>query len=174
MAHHQMELEREIDGLRRYARLLSKNWNDADDLVQECLLRALEKWPRIAGVEDLRRYLFSMLHNLFIDGVPKTGRRGKVVPIETAMMAPALVQGENQDHRLELQDLSDGLDSLPDAQREVVLLVGMAGFTYEEAAKITNCPVGTVMSRLSRGRKALRDYVAGDTVDPAPMQQLAR
>lgn len=161
MVHHRPDLEREIDGLRRYARLLTKNWTDADDLVQECLLRALEKWPRVTQVEDLRRYLFSMLHNLFIDGVRKTGRRGTVVPIESAMTAAPLVRQGNQEHCVELHDLAEGLSTLPDAQREVVLLVGLAGFTYDEAAEIADCPVGTVMSRLSRARKSLRHHMDG-------------
>ncbi len=171
MAHQQADLEREIDGLRRYARLLTKNWTDADDLVQECLVRALEKWPRVNQVEDLRRYLFSMLHNLFIDGVRKTGRRGTVVPIETAMTASPMIRQGNQEHYLELRDLDNGLSALPDTQREVVLLVGLAGFTYEEAANITDCPVGTVMSRLSRARKSLRAHIDGGTPTFAPARQ---
>ena len=112
-----------------------------------------------------------MLHNLFIDGVRKTGRRGTVVPIETAMSAPPLVRQGNQEHHIELHDLADGLSALPDAQREVVLLVGLSGFTYEEAAEVVECPVGTVMSRLSRARKALRSHMDGDNPRVALRQQ---
>lgn len=165
MAHHKGDLEKEIDGLRRYARLLMRNAVEADDLVQDCLVRALEKWPAIAQVSNLRRYLFSMLHNLFIDGMRKNQRRGTVVPIDSAMNVPALIQPESQSHSVELRDLRDGLAGLSDNQREVVLLVGLSGFTYDEAAEITNCPVGTVMSRLSRARKSLRNHVAGDIVE---------
>ena len=165
MPHQKAELEKEIDGLRRYARILVRNGNEADDLVQDCLLRALEKWPAIAQVTNLRRYLFSMLHNLFIDGTRKTKRRGTVVPLENVVNVAPLIQPAAQIHNLELCDLRDGMANLPDTQREVVLLIGLSGFTYEEAAEITNCPVGTVMSRLSRARGALRLHVSGEILD---------
>lgn len=165
MPHHKGDLAREIDGLRRYARLLMRNSNEADDLVQDCLLRALEKWPAIAQVTNLRRYLFSMLHNLFIDGTRKAQRRGTVVPIESAVNVAPLIQPESQTPNLELCDLRDGLAKLSENQREVVLLIGLSGFTYDEAAEITGCPVGTVMSRLSRARHALREHVAGEILE---------
>lgn len=165
MAHQKGDLEQEIDGLRRYARLLMRNPVDADDLVQDCLIRALEKWPAIAQVTNLRRYLFSILHNLFIDGTRKAQRRGTVVSIDDAMNVAPMIQPEAQTPNLELCDLRDGLAKLPEPQREVVLLIGLSGFTYDEAAEITKCPVGTVMSRLSRARKTLRTHVAGDIVD---------
>lgn len=167
MPYRQVDLEKEIDGLRRYARLLVRNPSEADDLVQDCLLRALEKWPTIAQVENLRRYLFSMLHNLFIDGTRRSSRRGTAVPIENAMNVTPLIQPGAQLPSLELRDLRDGLETLPDAQREVVLLVGLSGFTYDEAAEIVDCPVGTVMSRLSRARSALRSHMAGEPAELA-------
>jgi len=170
MPHHKGDLEKEIDGLRRYARLLMRNSTEADDLVQDCLVRALEKWPAIAQVTNLRRYLFSMLHNLFIDGTRKSQRRGTVVPIENAVNVASLIQPEAQTPNLELRDLQNGLANLSDAQREVVLLIGLSGFTYDEAAEITGNPVGTVMSRLSRARHALREHVNGAVIE-APEQR---
>ena len=121
MPHQKAELEKEIDGLRRYARILVRNGNEADDLVQDCLLRALEKWPAIAQVTNLRRYLFSMLHNLFIDGTRKTKPRGTVVPLENVVNVAPLIQPAAQIHNLELCDLRDGMANLPDTQREVSL-----------------------------------------------------
>lgn len=171
MPHHKGDLEKQIDGLRRYARLLMRNSSEADDLVQDCLVRALEKWPTIAQVTNLRRYLFSMLHNLFIDGTRKSQRRGTVVSIDTALNVASLIQPEAQTPNMELCDLQDGLANLSDAQREVVLLIGLSGFTYEEAAEITGCPVGTVMSRLSRARHTLREHVKG-TVIEAPERRV--
>jgi len=165
MPHHKGDLEKEIDGLRRYARLLMRNSTEADDLDQDCLVRALEKWPAIAQVTNLRRYLFSMLHNLFIDGTRKSQRRGTVVPIENAVNVASLIQPEAQTPNLELRDLQNGLANLSDAQREVVLLIGLSGFTYDEAAEITGNPVGTVMSRLSRARHALREHVNGAVIE---------
>lgn len=171
MPHHKGDLEKEIDGLRRYARLLMRNSSEADDLVQDCLVRALEKWPAIAQVTNLRRYLFSMLHNLFIDGTRKAQRRGgTVVPIENALNVAPLIQPEAQTPSMELRDLQVGLTNLSEAQREVVLLIGLSGFTYEEAAEITGSPVGTVMSRLSRARHTLREHVKG-TVIEAPKRR---
>ena len=165
MPHQKAELEKEIDGLRRYARILVRNGNEADALVQDCLLRALEKWPAIAQVTNLRRYLFSMLHNLFIDGTRKTKPRGTVVPLENVVNVAPLIQPAAQIHNLEHYDLRDGMANLPDTQREIVLLIGLSGFTYEEPAEITNCPVGTVMSRLFRARAALLLHVSGEILD---------
>ena len=81
------------------------------------------------------------------------------------MNVAPMIQPESQTTNLELCDLRDGLAQLPEPQREVVLLIGLSGFTYDEAAEITKCPVGTVMSRLSRARKTLRIHVAGEIVE---------
>lgn len=143
-----------VAALRRYARALVGNATDADDLVQECLARVLAQMRAWREVRDLRAYLFTTLHNVFID----TGRRrrnaGAEVPIEDAdgrMVVPA-----TQTIRLEVRDMLNALGQLPREQREVVLLVGVEGLSYLEAADILGVPIGTIMSRLSRGREALR------------------
>jgi RNA polymerase sigma-70 factor (ECF subfamily) len=148
------EIVEHIGALRRYARALVGNPVDADDLVQECLARVLAQMRAWREVRDIRAYLFTTLHNVFID----TGRRrrsaGSEVSIDDA--AGRLVMPANQTLRLEVRDLMDALAQIPREQREVVLLVGMEGMSYIEAARVIGVPIGTVMSRLSRGREALR------------------
>lgn len=162
MQRNEGDLADEIAGLRRYARLLVRDPAEADDLVQDCLVRALEKWGAVAEVRDLRRYLFAILHNLHIDGARTRNRRGPAVTIEAAGSVAQLTQPANQNSRIEVADMRVALDKLPEAQRRVILLVGLSGFSYEETAEITGVPLGTVMSRLSRGREALRRHMAGE------------
>jgi RNA polymerase sigma-70 factor (ECF subfamily) len=143
-----------VGALRRYARALVGNHADADDLVQECLARVLAQMRAWREVRDLRAYLFTTLHNVFIDNGRRRKSAGNEVPIEDT--AGRLVMPATQTLRLEVRDLMDALGQLPREQREVVLLVGLEGMSYLEAARVLGVPIGTVMSRLSRGREALR------------------
>jgi len=148
-----------LTGLRRYAMALVRNSSDAEDLVQECVCRAIERAQPWRKVNDVRSYLFAILHNLYVDKVVKKGRRQEIVSDE--IVERKLVTGPNQTDRLALRDLSRALDGLSCEQREVVLLVGLEGLTYEAAANVLDVPVGTVMSRLSRAREALRQAMDG-------------
>jgi RNA polymerase sigma-70 factor (ECF subfamily) len=152
--HVSTDIVEHVGALRRYARALAGSAVDADDLVQECLARVLAQMRAWREVRDIRAYLFTTLHNVFID----TGRRrrsaGTEVPLEDA--TARLVMPATQTFRLEIRDLMDALAQIPREQREVVLLVGMEGMSYGEAAESIGVPIGTVMSRLSRGREALR------------------
>jgi len=143
-----------VSSLRRYALLLVGNSVDADDAVQETLARVLARARGATVIDDLRAYLFSTLHNVFID----TTRRNKQLSGDglTEELLDTLVCPANQQKRLELRDTALALTRLPVEQREVVLLVGLEGLSYLEAAEALDIPVGTVMSRLSRGREALR------------------
>lgn len=143
-----------VSGLRRYALLLIGDPDDADDLVQECLVRVIAQTRSWNGVKDVRAYLFTTLHNVFVDGHRRRRTRRAEVPIET-VIADLLAPPRQQDW-VELRDLVAALQLLPKEQREVVLLVGLEGMSYLEAANVLQVPVGTVMSRLSRGREALR------------------
>lgn len=151
-----------IPGLRRYARALTGSAADADDLVQECLSRALARRRHLgddADIRNLRAYLFTVLHNAHVDRLCERRRWSYAVPEEalenlTARPAP-------QHGLLELHDLADALERLPEEQRQVVLLVGYEGLAYREAAEVLEVPIGTVMSRLSRGREALRRMMNG-------------
>jgi RNA polymerase sigma-70 factor (ECF subfamily) len=143
-----------ISGLRRYALVLVGDTSDADDLVQECLLRVIAQARSWRPVRDLRAYMFTTLHNVFIDGHRRRKARVSEVPIETVVAD--LVAPPSQNRWLEVRDLVAALGKLPSEQREVVLLVGLEGMSYLETAGVLGIPVGTVMSRLSRGREALR------------------
>jgi RNA polymerase sigma-70 factor (ECF subfamily) len=150
-----------ILSLRRYAMALVGNREDADDLVQECLARALARTVAWNQVRNVRAYLFTILHNLYVDRAGSRKNAGIVVPIETAeaqLSTPAC-----QEQGLRLRDLERALRLLPEEFRQVVLLVGMEGMSYRDTATTLGVPVGTVMSRLSRGRETLRELMANDT-----------
>jgi RNA polymerase sigma-70 factor (ECF subfamily) len=141
--------------LRRYARALVGNETAADDLVQDTLERALNKFSLWEQGTNLRAWLFSVMHNVNVNQV-----RGKpnCEPLEEDMEFP--VRGR-QECGLHIRDLSNALLALPLEQREVLLLVGLEGMRYEEVAQALGVPTGTVMSRLARGRERLRHMMDG-------------
>ncbi len=152
----------QINGLRRYARSLLGNSSEVEDLVQECLTRALERVRSWSQIRDVRAYLFSILHNVHVDRMIRQKRASFAIPLDDA--TPKIAIHPPQLGQLELRDLAWALGELPAEQRRVVLLVGLEGMTYQEVADLLCIPVGTVMSRLSRGRKALRRLMAGSTL----------
>lgn len=147
-----------IPRLRRYARALTGERSTADDLVQDTLERACNKLHLWRRGSDLRAWLFTIMHNVFINQV----RARRVVPDaplnDEIMELPA---HSAQVDRLEIRDLDAALARLPDEQREVLLLVALEQMSYEETAKALGIPIGTVMSRLSRARERLRSIMAG-------------
>lgn len=147
-------LEVEIPRLRRYARALTRDVTRADDLVQSCLARAIAKRDLWQPGTDLRAWLFTILHNQHVNDVRRSQREGIAVGIED--MAPVLTVGPRALAALELRDLEAAIAKLPQEQRQVILLVGLEGMAYEEVARTLRIPVGTVRSRLSRGRDQLR------------------
>jgi RNA polymerase sigma-70 factor (ECF subfamily) len=153
-------IEQEIPRLRRYARALTRDHSSADDLVQDCLTRALGKGHLWREGTDLRAWLFTILHNQHVNRVRRSVREGVAVSASDA--DPGLVALASQFSRIELRDLARGLAQLPEEQRQVVLLVGLEGLRYETVAEIMDVPVGTVRSRLSRGREALRQMMNGE------------
>lgn len=154
MAHTQHGIEAEIPRLRRYARALTRDVVIADDLVQDCLTRALGKIHLWQEGSDLRAWLFTILHNQYVNHIRRAVREGpSVALIETE---PMLSRAPQQGRRLELRDLERAIARLPEEQRSVILLVGLEGMRYEEVASVLDVPVGTIRSRLSRGREALR------------------
>src|SRR5882757_1615930 len=148
------KIEAEIPRLRRYARALARDAVAADDLVQDCLTRALAKLHLWHDGTDLRAWLFTILHNQYVNQVRRAVREGATVGLSET--EPLLMRSPNQGRRLELRDLERAIAKLPDEQRAVILLVGLEGMRYEEVAEVLGVPVGTVRSRLSRGRDALR------------------
>jgi RNA polymerase sigma-70 factor (ECF subfamily) len=147
-------LEAEIPRLRRYARALTRDLARADDLVQNCLTRAVAKQHLWRYGTDLRAWLFTILHNQHVNDVRRLVREGASVAVEE--MAPVLTVPSNPIAALQLRDLEAAIGKLPQEQRSVILLVGLEGMSYEEVAAILGVPVGTVRSRLSRGRDQLR------------------
>ncbi len=152
------ELEAQIPQLRRYARALTGDAWAADDLVQDTLERACDRWQLWKAGSDLRAWLFTLMHNLFIDGARRALRQaGQRVDIDDA--APELAAPPaSTDLVLDLQRC---LLRLPEEQREVLLLVTLQDLSYEEVARVTGTPIGTVMSRLSRARSRLRELMDG-------------
>src|ERR1700720_1068284 len=147
-------IEAEIPRLRRYARALARDVAGADDLVQDCLARALEKLHLWQEGTDLRAWLFTILHNQYVNQVRRAVREGAAVGLSET--EPMLAQAPHQGRSLELRDLERAIAKLPEEQRSVILLVGLEGMRYEEVAEVLDVPVGTVRSRLSRGREAMR------------------
>jgi RNA polymerase sigma-70 factor (ECF subfamily) len=147
-------LEHEIPRLRRYARALTRDATRADDLVQSCLVRALAKSHLWQPGTDLRAWLFTILHNQHVNDVRRAVREGVTVPVEDA--SAALTVPSTQGASLQLRDLDRAMARLSEEQRQVLLLVGLEGMRYEEIATVLDVPVGTVRSRLSRGRDTLR------------------
>lgn len=151
-------IARQLPHLRRYAIALTRSETQADDLVQDCLERGLRKrhlWHRTGS---LRSWLFRMLYRTHIDR-ERSRRRGEV-PVDAGTIDPIASQSANQEHFVEVRDIGDALDQLPDEQRATILLVALEGFAYDEVAEIMRVPVGTVRSRLSRGRQTLREIRA--------------
>lgn len=152
----------QIPRLRRYARALTGDRVPADDLVQETLARAMSRrhfWVRRKGI---RPWLFTIMHNLYVNEVEKRAR------------SPAMVAVDGDDGRIAsrnapeeevvlIRELDRAIQELPEEQREVVLLVGLEQLSYKETARVLAIPPGTVMSRLSRGRERLRELMAGSS-----------
>lgn len=151
----------EVPRLRRYARALLGDTAEADDLLQECLLRALDNAEKWRDGESPRKWLFTILHNLHIDRQRADARRPRHVEInpdsdQQAYPPPGPPTG---------QDIEAAIAALSEEHRQAVLLVALEGLSYAETAQILDVPVGTVMSRLSRGRERLRSLLDGDGED---------
>ncbi|MEX0758413.1 MAG: sigma-70 family RNA polymerase sigma factor [Tistlia sp.] len=149
-------IAREIPHLRRYACFLVGDRARADDLVQDCLERALRKrhlWKRHG---TLRSWLFRLLYRLHIDAGRSLSRRRTAT--DAAADAQVSVQWPDQEPSLQVGDVAFALRRLPEDQQAAILLIGVEGFSYEEAARVLDIPIGTLRSRLSRGRDALRAH----------------
>lgn len=154
------QLAAHVAQLRRYARALTGDAWAADDLVQDTLERACSRWRLWVAGTDLRAWLFTLMHNLFIDQARRALRRPTEPLDEQALESVA-----HEPATAQALDLQRCLLRLPDEQREALLLVTLQDLAYEDVARITGVPVGTVMSRLSRARARLREMMEG--VEPA-------
>jgi RNA polymerase sigma-70 factor (ECF subfamily) len=164
-------VEREIPRLRRYARALTRNAERADDLVQETLLRAISKRHLWQMGTDLRAWLFTIMHNQHVNLVRRAVRDETAIDIE--QVSTSLVAISDPTASRQLRELERALGCLPEEQRAVILLVGLEGMSYEAAAQILNVPIGTVRSRLSRGRDELRRLLDLPRKAPEALQPAA-
>ena len=146
-----------IPNLRAFAISLSGNVDRADDLVQETILRALANINSFQPGTNMPAWLFTILRNLFRSEYRK---RRREVEDATGMYAESLKSQPEQGSRLEFEELRTALAQLPEDQREAVILVGASGFSYEEAAAICGCAVGTVKSRVNRARNRLAELMS--------------
>ena len=151
--------------LESYALRLTQNAVAADDLVQETIVRGIENIHRWRPGTDLRAWLFTILHNQYVSDVRRALRHRTLVRSTYAARSAACPP--RQVERLHLRDLERALARLPAGQRSVVLLIGLEGRPYETVATLLGIPVGTVRSRLSRGRLRLRELTDGE---PLPQQ----
>lgn len=145
-----------IQALRRYANVLVGNHADADDLVQEALKRALTYLESDRQIDNLRAYLFTILHNARNDALKKQARSGTQVPVEDQTLVS---EATSQTDRIACNEVIQAMQRLSEDHRQVLLLVGVEGMSYRETAEILDLPIGTVMSRLNRARAALREVL---------------
>lgn len=164
----------EIPYLRRYARALTRNVADADDLVQTVLLRACSNINRFEEGTNLRAWLLTIVHNCFIDDTRRT-KRAREGNLSAETRLSGLYTPPNQIANIQLSELEQAMSELPDDQRVTLILVALEDLSYEEAAKITNVPVGTIRSRLSRARHALMTKIKGLSIaDLSPASGITR
>ena len=148
------EMEAIVPALRRYARALTRNADRADDLVQDCLERAIRKQALWQPSGSLKSWLFRILLNLYRNELRVARRRGEHVAFETLLVEPSVAAA--QPGRVALAEMAREIDALATDQREALLLVVLEGLSYSEAASVLGIPMGTLMSRLGRARAALR------------------
>ncbi len=156
------DIQAHVLSLQRFATGLTGNPTDAEDLVQECLRRVLSHLDRNRSIHNLRAFLFKSLRNAFIDHCRRRNSRGEEQSVDQSRVEQLSIP-PNQEDRLLCLDIVKALDKLPEDQREVVLLVCLEDMAYEDVADITDSPIGTVRSRLHRGRAALRELL-----EPSP------
>ncbi len=149
-----------IPNLRAFSRSLVNNPSQADDLVQGALMRALSNLDKFEAGTNLRAWMFTILRNLYYSELRK---RKREVEDADGGYAESLSTQPNQIAAMELLDFRAALNQLPAEQREALILIGASGFSYEDAANICDCAVGTMKSRVNRARARLSDLLQIDS-----------
>lgn len=155
----------QLGALRRYARSLTRDGADAEDLVQDTLLRAYERRATFRRGGNLRSWLLSVLHNVFVDGT--RSRRSEAARIDHMAGLADLAQAAPQEHAVRLSQVRHAFLTLPEEQRAALHLVAIEGLSYQEAADTLSIPIGTLMSRIGRARAALRALEDGAVGSPS-------
>lgn len=150
-----------LEEVTAYARNLSRTEWEADDLVQAAYERALSKWKRLRDPARCRAWLFRIARNLHIDRARARSARPEIHLVEaSSQLTPEAVVSAETVERLAARDLKSALERLPEEQRHALLLSDLWGFRYDEIAEITDAPIGTVRSRIARGRATLGQLLA--------------
>lgn len=150
-----------IPALRAFARTLVRNPYDADDLVQETLAKGIANAHRFQPGTSLKSWLFTILRNTFYTSIKITNREH---PGAGGCVSEGCIMLPGQEWSVRGVELSDALERLPPDQREVLVMIGVLGISYEEAAVICGCAVGTIKSRLNRARNRMLVYLSADDV----------
>jgi RNA polymerase sigma-70 factor (ECF subfamily) len=166
------ELVKWIPNLRAFALSLTQSAQHSDDLVQDTLVKALSNLDKFEMGTNLRAWLFTILRNSFYNEIRHKKYRQTTTLDE--IDPGAIDLRATQEKYIEFQDVLKGLSRLVPEQREAIILIAAEGLSYEEAAAICKCPVGTVKSRLSRARRRLEEYANGETAMPEPYDALHR
>lgn len=151
-----------VPSLRSFARGLCGGREIADDLAQDAMMRGWAARASFTPGTNFRAWMFMILRNQFYTTIRKNSRMTSWDP---EVAERVLIEAPAQDHAIHIADVAKALQKLPAEQREVLLLIGANGVTYEEAAEIIGCAIGTVKSRLARGRKALTLLIDGPEGD---------
>jgi len=154
MMTRSLALADNLPALLRFAQSLTRDASAAEDLVQDTIVRALERHDRFDASRNYRTWLFALTHNLFVDGLRR--RRVQDSAVSSMILAREAEAEPNQEHAAMLRETLKAFEALPLEQRAVLHLVVIEGGSYSEVAEILGTPIGTVMSRLSRARQSLR------------------
>lgn len=165
------QMTRQIPHLRRFARVLTGDPQRADDLVQDCLERALRKRRHWRGHGSVRSWLFRILYNVFLNDSRARRRRATVLLDEDGPPPECLVERARAERTMECVEVARALRRLPEEQRAAITLIAFQDVAYEEAARILDVPLGTLRSRLSRGREALREMTQVEVGDAPELAQ---
>jgi RNA polymerase sigma-70 factor, ECF subfamily len=161
MAGVMASMEACVPALRRYARSLLRDRQEVDDLVHDCLVRALDQLHTRREDGDLRAWLFAIMHNLFVSRARRNKGGSRAVSLEEVNQDD-LAMRATQEGYVQTHDLLRALESLSEEQRSVLLLVSVEDLSYAQVAQVLGIPIGTVMSRLSRARERLRQLTEGE------------
>ena len=153
-------LVKTIPPLRRYARSLTGDFHQAEDLVQDCLDRAWSRMGQWRSDTNMRAWVFTIMHNLYINQARRNRRTKAWQSLDDPEPMDHREQG--QESAMNLRDLEKGLARLSEDQREVLMLVCVEGMSYEQVAQVLSVPIGTVMSRLHRAREQMRSWMHGE------------